>query len=252
MYLQLFEDIGIAGQYAWGTAALALLYQALSKVVRPDHQHLSGSATLYGEKTAEDREYGLHIRQTALCRTYLICGHICEESMPDRVLRQFGLHQGIRRYPLQRERREIRGKMIDNSGDELKAEIDMSTNRLEDISHATELLREGYNSRNWDLIGEALDVLKIYDPEVAGEEVFEELELDDEMDDNVSVWHPSQPDEGPSNTQLIPTPIQPEEPKWQLRPCVARREESSSHQQSNTKLQLPQWAKKLPVRRKCS
>ncbi|ERN18101.1 hypothetical protein AMTR_s00046p00232230 [Amborella trichopoda] len=56
-----------------------------------------------------------------------------------------------------------------------------------DISHATELVREGYNSRNWDLTKEALDVLKMYDPEVAREEVSEELELDDEMDDNVSV-----------------------------------------------------------------
>ncbi|ERM95554.1 hypothetical protein AMTR_s00023p00058970 [Amborella trichopoda] len=37
-----------------------------------------------------------------------------------------------------------------------------------DISHATELVRENYNSRNCDIIGEALDMLKMYDPEVAG------------------------------------------------------------------------------------
>ncbi|ERN00388.1 hypothetical protein AMTR_s00104p00133950 [Amborella trichopoda] len=95
-----------------------------------------------GEETAAGRDYELRICQIALCRTYLICGHICEGYMPDRP---------------------------------------------RDISYATQLLREGYNSRNWDLIGEALDMLKMYDSEVAGEEAFEELEFDDEMDDNVPV-----------------------------------------------------------------
>ncbi|ERM96580.1 hypothetical protein AMTR_s00001p00270120 [Amborella trichopoda] len=56
-----------------------------------------------------------------------------------------------------------------------------------DISHATELLHEVCNSRNWDLAEEALQILKIYDPEVVGEEVSEELELGDEMDDSVPV-----------------------------------------------------------------
>ncbi|XP_020529868.1 protein MAIN-LIKE 2-like [Amborella trichopoda] len=46
IYLQLFEDIDVAGQYAWGAVALVFLFRALSKVVHVDHQHLSGSATL--------------------------------------------------------------------------------------------------------------------------------------------------------------------------------------------------------------
>ncbi|ERN16288.1 hypothetical protein AMTR_s00063p00188430 [Amborella trichopoda] len=74
------------------------------------------------------------------------------------------------------------------------------------ISNATELVREGCKSRNWDLIGEALEILKIYDPEVEGEEESKELELADEMDDNVPVWLPSRPYEGPSNTQHIIVP----------------------------------------------
>ncbi|ERM95552.1 hypothetical protein AMTR_s00023p00058900 [Amborella trichopoda] len=36
----------VARQYAWGAVALAFLYRALSKVVRHDHQHLSGSIIL--------------------------------------------------------------------------------------------------------------------------------------------------------------------------------------------------------------
>ncbi|ERN14376.1 hypothetical protein AMTR_s00033p00227350 [Amborella trichopoda] len=96
----------VVGQYAWDATALAFLYQALSKVVRLDHQHLSGSATLL---------------------------------------------------------------------------------LLRNINHASDLVREDYNSKNWDLIEKALDVLKMYDPEVAGEDVSKELKLDDKMDDNTPV-----------------------------------------------------------------
>ncbi|ERN17033.1 hypothetical protein AMTR_s00044p00014460 [Amborella trichopoda] len=99
--------------------------------------------------------------------------------MPDRVLRQFGLHQP------------------------------------RDISHATQHIHEGYNSKNWDLVGDALELLQVYDLKTAvDEDASEELELDDEMEDNIlPVWLPSQPDDGPNNTQLIPTSVQPEEPR---------------------------------------
>ncbi|ERN11301.1 hypothetical protein AMTR_s00024p00244470 [Amborella trichopoda] len=83
-----------------------------------------------------------------------------------------------------------------------------------DISHATQLLREGCNSINWVLADEALDVLKLYDPEDAGEEEYDELELGDEMDDHMLVWLSPRPNEGPSNTQPIPTQVQPKEPIW--------------------------------------
>ncbi|ERN16289.1 hypothetical protein AMTR_s00063p00188450 [Amborella trichopoda] len=127
IYLQRFEDVDVASQYAWSAVALAFLFRALSKVIRSDYQHLSGSTTLLlviwtphddypdiGQEPAKDRDYGLLVRQTALYRTYLICRHICEGYMPDRVLRQFGLHQGIPVSPLQWARRERRGKMTDN------------------------------------------------------------------------------------------------------------------------------------------
>ncbi|ERN16596.1 hypothetical protein AMTR_s00031p00242430 [Amborella trichopoda] len=163
-FKQLFEDMEVIDQYAWGAATLAFLFRDLSKVVHPGYQHLSGSTTLL---------------------------------------------------------------------------------LLRDISHVAQLVRESYNSRTWDLVRKALDLLKIYDPEAVGDEdASEELELDDEMEDNVPpVWLLSRPDEGPSNTEPITTPAQPEEPKWQLRHRVARQEESSS----NTKLQLSQWGEKLPV-----
>ncbi|ERM98785.1 hypothetical protein AMTR_s00093p00053320 [Amborella trichopoda] len=78
-----------------------------------------------GEETEEDKDYGLIVHQTTLCRTYLICGHICEGYMPDR-----------------------------------------------------------------------------------DEDAYEELELDDEKEDNVPlVWLPARADEGPSNTQPIPTSV---------------------------------------------
>ncbi|XP_011625230.1 uncharacterized protein LOC105421045 [Amborella trichopoda] len=58
-------------------------------------------------------------------------------------------------------------------------------NQPRDINHATQLVREGQNSRNRDLIGEVLESLKIYDLEATGDEyTSEELELDDEMEDN--------------------------------------------------------------------
>ncbi|ERN07553.1 hypothetical protein AMTR_s00154p00068320 [Amborella trichopoda] len=178
VYLQFFEDIDVAGQYAWGTVALAFLFRALLKVVHANRRHLSGSTILLlviwttyddypdiGEETVKDKDYVLRVRQTALCCTYLICGHIYKMYMPDHVLRQFGLHQGILTNPLQWERRERRGKRYDNWGDELRDEIDMWTNRLDYICQ----------------------VLKMYDPKVAGKETSEESEFDDEMDDNVPI-----------------------------------------------------------------
>ncbi|ERN14670.1 hypothetical protein AMTR_s00038p00211700 [Amborella trichopoda] len=82
-----------------------------------------------------------------------------------------------------------------------------------DINHAAQVVHECYNSRNWDLVKEALQLLKSYDPEAVGDEdAYEELELDDEMEDNIPpVWLPSRPDEEPRNTQSIPTLVQPEE-----------------------------------------
>ncbi|ERN19710.1 hypothetical protein AMTR_s00062p00199800 [Amborella trichopoda] len=53
-----------------------------------------------------------------------------------------------------------------------------------------------------------------YAPRGTGDEdAHEELELDDAMEDNLPVWLPSRPDEGPSNTQPIPISVQPEEPR---------------------------------------
>ncbi|ERN03659.1 hypothetical protein AMTR_s00144p00056560 [Amborella trichopoda] len=115
------------GQYAWSAAALAFLFRALSKVVCPDHQHLSGSTTLLlviwtpyddyhdlGEETEEDKDYDLIVHQITLCRKYPICGNICEGYIPNRVLRQLGLHQGILADPLQWERRERKRKRTEN------------------------------------------------------------------------------------------------------------------------------------------
>ncbi|ERN06816.1 hypothetical protein AMTR_s00005p00212150 [Amborella trichopoda] len=208
----------VAGQYAWRAAVLAFLFQGLPKVIWTPYDDYPN----LGEQTEEDRDYGLIVCQIALCRTYLICRHICEGYMSDRVLRQLELHQRILADSLQCERRERRGKRSDNLVDELGAEIDTWTNKLDyicqadedmfngkptqeylkwDINHAAERVHDGYNLRNWDLVGEALELLKIYDPEVAREDdASEELELDDEMDDNVlPVWLPSRRDKEPSN-----------------------------------------------------
>ncbi|XP_020529150.1 uncharacterized protein LOC110008098 [Amborella trichopoda] len=87
-----------------------------------------------GDETAEDREYGLHVFETALYRTYLIDGHICEGYMSDYVLQQFRLHHGISADLLQwerREKRERREKKYDNWGYELRYEIDMWMNHLD-------------------------------------------------------------------------------------------------------------------------
>ncbi|XP_011625493.1 protein MAIN-LIKE 2 [Amborella trichopoda] len=46
IYLQFFEDINVAGQYAWSAATLSFLFRALSKVVHDDHQHLSTPAII--------------------------------------------------------------------------------------------------------------------------------------------------------------------------------------------------------------
>ncbi|ERN10759.1 hypothetical protein AMTR_s00027p00193830 [Amborella trichopoda] len=243
----------VVGQYPWGAVALVFLFRGLSKAIRPGHQHLSGSITrllcwaykhlnllcqipkeiragqlrslkwvppkewdnshnfhlvlrqetdnarindviwtLYndypdhGNETEEDKDYDIIVRQTALCHIYLICGHICEGYMPDRVLWQFQLHQWISADPSQWERRERRARLV----------------------------HEGYNPRNWDVIGEALHLLKIYDPKATREEdAYEELDLDDDVEDVQQLWLPSPPDEGPSNTQPIPTLVQPEEPR---------------------------------------
>ncbi|ERN05157.1 hypothetical protein AMTR_s00053p00200850 [Amborella trichopoda] len=64
------------------------------------------------------------------------------------------------------------------------------------------------------------------------EESFEEIEVDyryEEREDRVPVCESSRPYEGLSNIQLIPTLAHPEEPRWQLRPHVIRKEDSSSN-----------------------
>ncbi|ERN10783.1 hypothetical protein AMTR_s00027p00220230 [Amborella trichopoda] len=92
----------------------------------------------------------------------------------------------------------------------------------------------------WGAVALFQGLSKVVRPEaVRDEDESEELELDDEMEDNVLlVWLPARPDEGPSNTQPIPILVHPEELKWQLRPRLAIREESSLQQESRSNTEL--------------
>ncbi|ERN13902.1 hypothetical protein AMTR_s00021p00096590 [Amborella trichopoda] len=211
--LQFFKDIDVVGQYAWGATALAFLFRALSNCCVYEHFKLLRSIP---KEIKAGQPRSLRWAAPKECDNVHNFDLVGRQENDNALINDVSI--------VQWERRKRNGKMTDNWGDELQAEIDMWTNMLdyiyqadEDmfngkpkqeyiewyrslnnlisydlmqprvISHGTELVRKGYNSRNWDLIGEALEVLKIYDPKVEGEEESEELELVDEMDDNVPV-----------------------------------------------------------------
>ncbi|ERM97355.1 hypothetical protein AMTR_s00073p00177110 [Amborella trichopoda] len=184
IYLQLFEDIDVVGQYAWGVAALAFLFRALSKVVHVDHQHLSGSTTIL------------------LCWAHEHFKLLC--PIPKEI--RSGQPRSLRWVPPR--------EWYNTQNFNLVVRQELDNAQINDVIWTPyevylDIGEESADDRDYGLR-----------VQVAGEEVSEELEQDDEMDDNVPIWHPSRPDEGPSNTQPIPTPIQPEEPRWQLRPVL--------------------------------
>ncbi|GFP80828.1 serine/threonine-protein phosphatase 7 long form homolog [Phtheirospermum japonicum] len=173
MYLPLFEDFDEAGKYAWGAAALSFLYRALGNAsLRWKGKHsgpTSNRDVVFYRKALDslkptDVEWCpyANISHTVIpedilnqlilgrSKTMLICFDKAERHLPDRCLRQFGMHQTVPEE-VQRWERKTRGVDggVDLSG-KMEAELSEWTNRRFHIVEAEEDLDEG-EYMNWYL-----------------------------------------------------------------------------------------------------
>ncbi|CAN1347931.1 Protein MAIN-LIKE 2 [Linum perenne] len=103
MYLPLFENLEICGEYAWGAAALAFLYRALGNACVKSQSTICGCLTLLQVewlpyKYMDTTSVPEAIQETLILgrsKTMLICFDKAERHLPDRCLRQYGMCQPI-------------------------------------------------------------------------------------------------------------------------------------------------------------
>ncbi|KAL0404836.1 UNVERIFIED_CONTAM: protein MAIN-LIKE 2 [Sesamum radiatum] len=158
MYLPLFENFDNAGKYAWGAAALAFLYRALGNASLRSQSTISGCLTLLQVDWCPYANISHTVipdnilNQLILGRskTMLICFDKAERHLPDRCLRQFGMHQTVPEE-VQRWERKTRGVDggVDLSG-KMESELSEWANRRFHIVEAEEDLDEG-DYMNWYL-----------------------------------------------------------------------------------------------------
>ncbi|KAK4392512.1 protein MAIN-LIKE 2 [Sesamum angolense] len=158
MYLPLFENFDEAGKYAWGAAALSFLYRALGNASLRSQSTISGCLTLLQVDWCPYANISHTVipenilNQLILGRskTMLICFDKAERHLPDRCLRQFGMHQTVPEE-VQRWERKTRGVDggVDLSG-KMESELSEWANRSFHIVEAEEDLDEG-EYMNWYL-----------------------------------------------------------------------------------------------------
>ncbi|XP_075095583.1 serine/threonine-protein phosphatase 7 long form homolog isoform X1 [Nicotiana tabacum] len=102
-FLPLLEDLGKTVHYSWGSAALSYLYRCLCRSSMEQKSDIGGFLSLlqfiwqpYDEGIIADLpERCSRGRHVWMASVPLICQNIVEDHVPKRVLRQFGLAQGV-------------------------------------------------------------------------------------------------------------------------------------------------------------